>query len=130
MTLQSLALLLAGVIGLAVALVHGVLIDRLMVGPFQRISAADGSGLSGVAARLTAPMLQFSAFAWGLGGLALVAAAIWLDVPARRPLALFVAALFAYGAVANFWVTDGRHFGWMLMAVAIALIAASILAGG
>jgi hypothetical protein len=35
---------------------------------------------------------------------------------------LFVAALYAYGALANIRATRGRHVGWMLMATAVALI--------
>jgi len=79
---QDAALGMAGVIGSSVAVVHGILIQRLMVRPFEEFFIADPR--------------------------------------------LFVGGLYLYGAVCNLWVTRGPHPGWMLMAVALVLIALGV----
>lgn len=43
---------------------------------------------------------------------------------------LLVGSMFLYGAVANLWGTRGRHPGWVLMAVAVTLIAVDLLGVG
>ena len=116
---QIVALGLAGAIGCATAVFHGVLIQRLMVGPFEAI--ADGR-MSRPIRRLAPPLLQFSTYNWLLGGLALIAAAAWFGPQARLATGLLVGSSYLFGAAANFWGTRGRHPGWMLMAAAVALI--------
>ena len=118
MNWQDLALALAGVIGAGTAVVHGVLVQRLMVRPFRGFLAKDRQ----VIARLMPLLLHFSTIAWFLGGLALIAAAIWFGPDARRATGLFVGSLYLFGALANLWATRGRHPGWLLMAAALALI--------
>lgn len=125
MDLQDAALALAGLIGSGVAVVHGILVERLMVRPFAEISAGDRR-LSGPVRRLVPLLLHFSTVAWFLGGLALIAAAVWLEGTARLATALFVGSLFLFGAAGNLWATRGRHPGWMLMAAAVVLIAFSL----
>jgi len=61
----------------------------------------------------------FSTVGWFLGGLALNSAANWFGRDARLTTGLFVGVLFLYGAVGNL-LGDAR--GWMLMAVALAVI--------
>jgi hypothetical protein len=39
---------------------------------------------------------------------------------------LLVGSSYLYGALGNLWATRGRHFGWMLYAVALILIAAGV----
>lgn len=102
-------------------MVHGILVQRLMVRPIAAFLAADRM-VSAPVARLVPPLLQFSTYAWFLGGLALIAAACWFDAGARLAPALVVGALFLFGALANLWGTRGRHPGWMLMAAALVLI--------
>ena len=122
MTSQTLALALAGLIGSAVALVHGWLTQRLMVAPIAATFLA--AGRTPPALRQLVPaLLQFSTFNWFLGGLALVAAAFWLPPEARLPIGILVGSSYLYGAVFNLRATRGRHPGWMLLAVALALIA-------
>ena len=115
------ALALAGLIGSGTALVHGVLTQRLMVGP---IGAALGTEkkLSAPIRKLVPMLLHFSTFAWLAGGLGLIAAAAWLGPAAKLTIGLLVGSLYLYGAVGNAWATRGRHPGWMLMAVAVLLI--------
>jgi len=113
------ALAMAGVIGSGVAVVHGVLTQRLMVGPFERLA---GGRVSASIRRLVPGMLHFSTFNWFLGGLALIAVALWLGRDARLAIGLLVGSSYLYGALGNLWATRGRHPGWMLYAVALLLI--------
>lgn len=119
---QDAALALAGVVGAGVAVVHGILTQRLMVRPLEELLAANRQ-IGGTVRRLVPLLLHFSTFAWFLGGLALVLAAVRLGPEARLATSLLVGALYLFGAVGNLWGTRGRHPGGMLMAAAVILIA-------
>jgi hypothetical protein len=121
MTWQDVAFAAAGAIGGGTAVVHGVLVQRLMIRPLAA-SLADTS-TPGSIRRLVPLLLHFSTVVWFLGGLVLIAAAVRLDGGARLAAGLFVGATFLFGAVVNFWATRGRHPGWMLMAAAVVLVA-------
>lgn len=121
MNWQDAALIMAGIIGGGVALVHGVLVQRLMVKPFEEVFASDRRMAGGVK-RLVPLLLHFSTIFWLLGGLALAAAAICLDREAKLATGLFVGSLYLFGALGNLWATRGRHPGWMLMGAALILI--------
>jgi hypothetical protein len=125
MTWQDAALALAGVIGSSVAVFHGVLTQRLMVRPVEALCVADRR-IAAPIRRLVPLLLQFSTFNWLLGGLALIAAALWFEHDARLVTGLLVGSSYLYGAVGNLWGTRGRHPGWMLMAVALILIVLGI----
>jgi hypothetical protein len=120
MNWHSAALGLAGIIGAGVAVVHGILIQKFAVRPFEAVT---DRRISAPMRRLAPPLLQFSTFNWFLGGLALIAAANWFDPGARLATGLLVGSSYLYGAVGNLWATRGRHPGWALYAVALALIA-------
>jgi len=122
MTWQDACLAMAGLIGGGVAIVHGVLLQRLMVRPLEALALAD-SRTNVVIRRLLAPVVQFSTFAWLLGGLALVAVALWFGREVRLATGLMVAGLYIYGVVGNCWASRGRHPGWMLLGAAVVLIA-------
>jgi hypothetical protein len=122
MTWQDAALGLAGVIGSGVAVVHGILVERLMVRPFEPLLLQDKRMTASVR-RIVPGLLHFSTFNWFLGGLALIAAAIWFEQDARLATGLLVGSSYLYGALGNLWATRGRHVGWMLYAVALVLIA-------
>ena len=121
MTWQNAALGMAGIIGAGVALIHGILVQRLMVRPFEEFALAD-KRIPGSTRRLVPMLLHFSTINWFLGGLALVAAANWFEQDVRLAVSLFVGGCYIYGAVGNLWATRGRHPGWMLMAAAVVLI--------
>ncbi len=121
MNWQDAALAMAGVIGSCVAVVHGILTQRLMVRPFEEFSLAD-KRMTAPIRRLVPLLLHFSTISWFLGGLALIAAANWFGQDARLATGLFVGSLYLYGALGNLWGTRGRHPGWMLMAAALILI--------
>ena len=112
---------MAGVIGSGVAVVHGILVQRLMVKPFEELVLADGR-IAAPIRRLVPLLLHFSTISWFLGGLALVAAAKWFGQDARLATGLFVGSTYLFGALGNLWGTRGRHPGWMLMAAALILI--------
>ena len=119
------ALILAGVIGSGVAMLHGVLVQRLMVRPLTKVTFPDRRTAT-IIKRLAPMLLHFSTISWFLGGFALIAAAIWFGQDARLTTGLFVGSLYVLGAVGNLWATRGRHPGWMLMAAALVLIAFGI----
>ncbi len=123
------ALAMAGIIGSGVAVAHGVLLQRLMVRPLQASFLAD-KRIAAPVRKLVAPLLHFSTFGWFLGGLALIAAAAWLDREARLAAGIFVGALYLFGVVGNFWATRGRHPGWMLLAAALVLIVLGLTKSG
>lgn len=113
------ALGLAGVIGSGVALVHGVLTERLMVTPFHQL--ADGNFSSSIR-RLVPLLLQFSTFNWFIGGIALVIAAFFFQRQARLATGLLVGSSYLFGTLGNLWATRGAHPGWTLYALAVCLI--------
>ncbi len=129
MNWQPLALSLAGVIGAGTAIIHGVILQRRMVGPLNAAIAADRI-LTGTLRRLLPPLLHFSTFAWFAGGLALIGAAIWPDRTAILVIGAMVGCMYVFAAAFNFWATRGRHPGWMLMTVAVALIAFAAIQSG
>jgi hypothetical protein len=119
---QNIALATAGVIGSTVAVVHGVLTQRLMVQPFERLALADGR-IGAPVRRLVPLLLHMSTVVWFIGGLTLIAAAFWFKSDLRLATGLFVGGLYLFGALGNLWGTRGRHPGWMLMTGAVVLIA-------
>jgi hypothetical protein len=122
MNWQDAALVMAGVIGSGVAVVHGILTHRLMVRPLTELFLGD-KRISAPIRRLVPLLLHLSTVSWFLGGLALIAAAIWFGQDARLATGLLVGSLYLYGAVGNLWATRGRHPGWMLYTAALVLIA-------
>jgi hypothetical protein len=119
MNWHDVALEIAGVIGSGVAVVHGVLIQRLMIGPSEQLA---DRRISAPIRRLVPLLLHFSTFNWFLGGFALIIAANSFEQEARLATGLLVGSSYLFGALANLWATRGRHPGWMLYAVAIVLI--------
>lgn len=125
MTWQDAFLAMAGLVGGSTAVVHGVLIERLVVKPYEAFLAA--APRTPAAIRRIMPLrVHFSTIAWLLGGLALIAAAGWFGPQARLATALCVGSLYLLGALANLWGTRGRHPGWLLMMAALGLIVASV----
>src|SRR5438128_1280831 len=68
------ALGMAGVVGSGVAVVHGVLTQRLRVRPFEQVATGR---IAAPTRRLVPLLLQSGPFTWSLAGLALIAAASW-----------------------------------------------------
>jgi hypothetical protein len=125
MNWQAAALASAGLVGSCVAVFHGILVQRLMVRPIEALLPA-GSRMAAPVRRLIPLLMHFSTVSWFLGGLALIAAAMWFGPDTRLATGLFVGGLYLFGALGNLWATRGRHPGWMLMAAALVLIAIAI----
>src|SRR5207237_1019986 len=96
---------------LSPALGHSSLAKGLMVKHVERLLRADNRTTASVR-RIVPGLLHFSTFNWFLGGLALIAAAIWCEQDARLATGLFVGSSYLYGALGNLWATRGRHVGW------------------
>jgi hypothetical protein len=127
MQIADIAMIAAGAIGAGVSLVHGALMQRYMVRPIQAWFDA-GAPMNQASKSLVPILLHLTTVYWFAGGLALVAAALWFDASARLATASCVAALYACAVVGNFWGTRGRHPGWMLYALALALIGFGVFA--
>jgi hypothetical protein len=125
MTWQNAALFAAGIVGSAVAVFHGVVTQRLMVRPIEALFRADGR-TSGTIRRLVPLLLHFSTVVWFVGGLALIAAASVFGPDARLVTSLFVGSAYLIGVLGNLWGTRGRHPGWMLLGIAVILIALGV----
>jgi len=115
MDTHDVALLSAGLVGGLVAVVHGVLTQRLIVRPVQALPAGQ---LSRTIRRLTAALLQFSTFNWLVGGLALAAAAFAPDRDVKLAVGILVGSSYLFGAIGNLWATRARHPGWVLYGIA------------
>lgn len=76
--------------------------------------------------RLVAPLLQFSTFAWFTEGIALMVAAYGLAPNAQSVIGMLVGSHYLFGAVGNLNATRRAHPGWVLMAIAVALILYSL----
>jgi hypothetical protein len=126
MNWQNAALGAAGIIGSSVAVFHGILVQRLMVKPFEAL--ADGR-MSAPVRRLVPLLLHFSTIAWFVGGLALIAAC-WFSRDTRFATGLCVGGLYLFGALGNLWGTRSLHPGWMLMTVALVLIGFGVKSPG
>lgn len=113
-------LVAGGCVGMIVALIHGVVMQRFIVRPIG-LALAGGKMARG-ARKLVTPVLHYSTFAWFIGGLAVVTAALLLDEEARLAIGLLVGASYLYAGIANLWGTRGAHPGGWLMALAVGLI--------
>ena len=117
---HQIALVIAGAIGSGVALIHGVLTQRLMVQPFRQL--VDG-GFTRSARRLVPVLLHFSTYNWFIGGIALIVAASSFEWQARAATGALVGSSYLFGALGNLWGTRRPHPGWALYAIASGLIA-------
>ena len=103
----------AGGLGMIIAVVHGYIGEVKVVAPV--------TGINRSAKRVLSAVMFLSAIYWFAAGALLVVAPLILESDAKRLAAFFVGTIYLSGALANFWATRGRHFGWMLLAIATAL---------
>ncbi len=109
--MSDIFIILAGALGMLIAVVHGYLGATKVVAPVEGIAASSK--------RILHAIFFLSAVYWFIGGAVLIAAPFYLSEEDRRVAALLVGALYLSGAVGNFWGTRGRHFGWILLSVAV-----------
>ncbi|MEE9381660.1 MAG: hypothetical protein V3V03_09655 [Hyphomonadaceae bacterium] len=121
MDMNDIALIAAGCVGILVAVFHGIVLQRKMIEPLLKRPENDAI-LAGPTRRLFPLLMHFSTLCWFLGGLVLIAAPFWFDDAARSATAIVVGAFYVVGAVGNGLTTRGKHPGWILLAIAVALI--------
>src|SRR5262245_38221988 len=108
----------SGVVVLAAAFVHGLL-GETHVFARARIEPERLRGLI----RL---VWQCSAVAWA-GVAVLLIAAPWMGSQmARHWIVGTAVVIYGFGAIVNAWVLRGRHFGWILLAIIVALALAGL----
>lgn len=117
MTLYDWAFISAGLIGILVSVVHGVLMQRLMIRPILAHAP-----LAEPSQRLVPLLLHFSTVVWFVGGLALALVTLYAGAATKLVTAIFVLGFYSFGAAGNFWGTRGKHPGWVLLALSAALI--------
>ncbi len=116
--MQDVLLVLAGISGMGIAVIHGFLGHRRILAGM----AASSAGLL----RVNAAVFQLSTLYWFAGGGLLVVAPYLFPDQARSTIAIIVAMVYLAGGLGNIWATRARHFGGPLLLIvsAIALIGA------
>ena len=111
--MRDLPLYASGTLGLAAAFVHGLLGEtrvfaRARIEP-ERLRL------------LIRGVWHCSAVAWA-GVAVLLIAAPWMGSQmARHWIVGTAAVIYGFSAIVNAWVLRGRHFGWILLAIIVAL---------
>jgi hypothetical protein len=114
--MRDLILQCAGVAGIAVALIHGVLGETKV---FARATIQPESLRT-----LIRLVWQAGTVAWIGGGVLLMAAPWMASEPARHWIVATTAVMFACAAAANAWALRGRHFGWVALSAVVAMAVA------
>lgn len=114
----SWAFVAAGFLGIFVAIFHGIVTQKRMITPILNATQFPQS-----TRRLVPLLLHFTTLCWFLGGAALIATPFFPNTASVLTTAVCVGGFYAFGAIGNFWGTRGRHPGWVLLAIAVALIA-------
>ena len=114
--MRDLLLQCAGLLTIAVAIVHGVLGEtkvfaRARIEP-ERLRT------------LIRLVWQASTVAWIGGGVLLIAAPSMGSETARHWIVITLVCVFGFSAFANAWATRGRHFGWMALSAVVVMAAA------
>lgn len=120
---QNTALVAAGAVGGGTAVVHGILLQKLII---RRIEASLGAD-DVVLRRLIPLLLQFTTFNWLLSGFALIATAIWFGKEVQLAVSFFAGSSFLFGALGALWGTRRPHPSWILMLAAVALIVFGVM---
>ena len=103
----------AGLLCIAVAFYHGYLGETRLIAPATFPNRQ--------ARLLVSAVWQLSTATWIASGI-VIASSPWLFRDESRTWGVAAACLpLLYGAVANAWITRGRHFGWKALGVVIAL---------
>ena len=116
--MRDLAVQLAGILGVAAAVLHGVLGETKV---FAR-------------ARIEPEWVRrLIRLVWLWGTIACVSLAILLIAAprlgsdaARNWIIATSIVTFGFGAIGNAWATRGRHFGWIVLLVVVALAAVGL----
>ena len=123
---SAVCLAAAGAIGLLTALIHGIIMQRHMIKPLGR-HLAEERVISRAGRALLGPLLHVSTLAWSIAGLALLYAALAGERDAQQLASAIAFVLFGHATIANAAAVRALHPGWILMALATALIVAAQL---
>lgn len=114
--MRDLFLQCSGVLAIIVALIHGTL------GETRLFAATSAVRIEPRAVRTLLRLVwQAGTVAWIGGGVLLLAAPLMGSDTARHWIIATMAVVFAFGALANAWAKRGRHFGWVLLSLVVAL---------
>ena len=114
--MRDLILQCAGVAGIAVALIHGVLGETKV---FAKATIQPESLRT-----LIRLVWQAGTVAWIGGGVLLIAAPWMASEPARHWIVATTAVVFAFAAACNAWALRGKHVGWVLLSAVVAMAVA------
>ena len=117
--MRDLILQCAGVAGIAVALIHGVLGETKV---FAKATIQPESLRT-----LIRLVWQAGTVAWIGGGVLLVAAPSFGSESARHWIVVTIVAVYAFAAAANAWWSRGRGFGWKALGAVVVLAVAGVL---
>ena len=112
--MSDFALQAAGALAIAVSLVHGA------IGEF-RVFATVRIGRPGTR-NLLRMVWQATTIDWIGIGVLLMAAPTFGSQTARHWVVAIAALVYGYAAIGNAMANRGRHIGWVLMAVVVALV--------
>jgi hypothetical protein len=116
--MRDLALQAAGVLAMVTALIHTVLGET-------RVFATARIEPPGARRIIRAVWLGFTV-AWIAGGALLLLASLAPAESVRMAIIAAVVPIYLGGVIGNAWATRGRHFGWMLLALVVALALAGL----
>ena len=111
--MRDLTLQAAGVLAILVAVVHGAIAELRV---FANLHIERRGTL-----RLLRMVWQASAIDWIAIGVLLIAAPALGSESARRWVIAVAVVVYGYAAIGNAVVTRGRHVGWCVMSIVIAL---------
>jgi hypothetical protein len=108
----------AGVLGIAVALLHGYLGQTQL---FAKVPIA-----SRRARRILWVIFHNSVVSWTAVGILLILVPTLGSERARYAIIAASVAIYGSAAIGNAWATRGRHFGWAALSVVIGLAVAGM----
>jgi len=114
--MRDIILQCAGVAGIAVSLIHGVLGETKV---FAKATIQPESLRT-----LIRLVWQAGTVAWIGGAVLLIAAPSFGSESARHWIVVTVIAVYTFAAVANAWWSRGRAIGWKALSVVVALAVA------
>ncbi|BAT60680.1 hypothetical protein GJW-30_1_03229 [Variibacter gotjawalensis] len=116
--MQSVMIQCAGGLAMLVAVIHGI-VSETRVFASATVEPARWR-------RLVHLVWHASTVDWLAYGALLVATPMLLPASARPALVIVGVIIYGYAAAANAIATNGKHFGWMLLAVVVALLLGSL----
>ena len=111
--MSSASIVVAGCLGMCIALIHGYLGETKVVRIVQ--------GTPATPKRVLHAIMFLSAVYWFVGGAVLASGPLYLTAHEQGVAALIIGTMYLTGALGNLWATRGRHVGWVLLTCAVAL---------